>query len=309
MVANHSWKLSKSWDGLSTRLRNVTDAESGVQVNLTTNGTVATGAAWQVMGHPLVMLSVSHDGLPEVHDLHRVTGDGHGSAATVDSTLHELIAERREFNVVMVVRPDTVEQLPDGISYLYDLGVRQITPSLDLWTQWTRADADKLRIAIAQAADFWAEHYPHLAISWFDEKAAHLAKIPIGETARCQFGSGQIAVSPAGNLYPCERLIGEDKADNPMRLQISLSDATDFASTKQFPEKSSEICDSCVLNTMCGTSCRCSNYIRTGDVQRPDGLLCLLEAASFQEVARVATTKQREPVSATKQCEVHHVGV
>ena len=38
---------------------------------------------------------------------------------------------------------------------------------------------------------------------------------------------------------------------------------------------------------LCNTDCRCSNYVRTGDVSRPDGLLCLLDQTVYRETARV----------------------
>jgi hypothetical protein len=43
------------------------------------------------------------------------------------------------------------------------------------------------------------------------------------------------------------------------------------------------------MASMCNTFCRCSNYVRSGDVSRPDRLLCrwnqacLLQAASILE--------------------------
>jgi hypothetical protein len=36
---------------------------------------------------------------------------------------------------------------------------------------------------------------------------------------------------------------------------------------------------------MCNAYCRCGNYVRTGDIRRPDGLLCLLNQACLEEVA------------------------
>jgi len=39
-----------------------------LSITITTNGTIATPAAWAIMTDGAVDLSVSHDGLPEVHD-------------------------------------------------------------------------------------------------------------------------------------------------------------------------------------------------------------------------------------------------
>ena len=50
--------------------------ERGVELRLglTTNGTLTDYAAWRAMTWPGLMLHVSHDGVPAVHDLHRVSG-------------------------------------------------------------------------------------------------------------------------------------------------------------------------------------------------------------------------------------------
>ena len=263
------------------------DQRIELRLSLTTNGTMIDSAAWRVMSLPELHLSLSHDGLPHVHDRHRQSAEGHGSSNAVLTTLDRLLVAGRDVNVVMVVRPDNLRELVEGIEFLHARGVRQITPSLDLWTHWTREDAAQLQQAIGGAADLWRRLWPDLSISWFDEKAALLARIPMSPTARCQFGHGQIAVSPAGSLYPCERLIGEDRTDNPMRLPGHVLDSDDFWSTTPAAERSAPACSRCALESMCGTSCRCSNFIRTGDVTKPDGLLCWLETLCFRETARV----------------------
>jgi uncharacterized protein len=261
--------------------------EVELSLSMTTNGTIDSPAAWKVMTLPEMQLAVSHDGLPGVHDRHRVTIDRQASSHKVNETLARLVDEGRDFRVVMVVRPDTVDQLPNGMEYLFGRGVRRFDPSLDLWTTWNRSDGDKLREAISRAADFWLEHLPECSVSWFDEKAARLTNVPCQESARCGFGVGEIAVTPAGNLYPCERLIGADESDNPMRLAGDVFQGNDFLSYHPSPGKSLQECSQCALNSLCSTTCRCSNYVRTGDVTRPDGLLCMWDQACYRETVRV----------------------
>lgn len=103
-----------------------------LQINLTTNGTLIDSASRRVMSQPELHLSLSHDGLPEVHDRHRRSAEGRGSSDAVLATMDRLLIEDRHFKVVMVVRPDSVRSLADGIEFLRTRGVRQVTPSLDL---------------------------------------------------------------------------------------------------------------------------------------------------------------------------------
>ena len=118
-------------------------SERRVAFNLTTNGTVTNGEAWRIMTWDDVDLAVSFDGTPETHNRHRRDTSGEGSARLVESTIHRLVEHRKEFQVVMVIRPDTLTQIPEGLEYLYQIGVRQLTLSLDLWTAWKPSDGPR----------------------------------------------------------------------------------------------------------------------------------------------------------------------
>ncbi|TWT33419.1 radical SAM protein [Blastopirellula retiformator] len=271
----------------------VATEERGVQLSLsmTTNGTIDSPAAWQVMTLPDLHLAISHDGLPNVHDAKRLTVDGTPSSQRVETMMARLRDVGKEFNVVMVVEPSNVDSLSAGMQHLYSLGVRQFDPSLNLWTTWNQADGERLQTAIAGAADFWASRLPDISVSWFDEKVVRASGVPISDTARCGFGHAEIAVAPAGNLYPCERLVGADEPDNPMRLSGDVHSGDDFLDRPSLPGMQIAECTPCVLQSICNTKiCRCSNYIRTGDVNRPDRLLCLLDQASSRETNRVLQT-------------------
>jgi len=169
--------------------------------------------------------------------------------------------------------------------YLRGLGVRSIEPSLDLWTHWTRDDAMVLRRAIRDAAEVWFEGLPDHAVNWFDGKAAEISGVSNTGTL-CGFGDGELAVAPSGNLYPCERLIGEDQPNHPMRLAGHvLDEQRDFSPRAMAAGGQTEACGTCTMHGMCSTYCRCSNFVRTGDIRRPDGLLCLWNQACLDEVA------------------------
>lgn len=196
------------------------------------------------------------------------------------------------FNVITVVQPDTVDFLPAGLEYLYDRGVRRFHPSLNLWTQWRLTDGQRLKRAIAAAADFWVDRLPDVGLSWFDERAARLAGVPLGKSPRCGFGSGEISVTPRGNLYPCERVVGADEPGNPLRLPGSVLDGGDFLGYRCDDIDSPDACLTCVLRPSCSTAvCRCSNFVRTGDVNRPDGLLCLLDQTCYLETVRALESR------------------
>ena len=160
-------------------------------------------------------------------------------------------------------------------------------PSLDVWAAWTREDAAFLDAAVARCARFWRGRLPDVSITWFDEKAAFLSGLRMGPTARCGFGDGAVAVAPSGHLYPCERLIGEDRVTNPMRIPGHALQGEDFLSLDAAPTRCAPACSTCQAQSMCNTTCRCSNYVRTGNVAAPDGLLCFWNQACVRESAGV----------------------
>jgi uncharacterized protein len=213
--------------------------------------------------------------------------------------MRRLLDAGKPFRVVMVVRPDNVEFLAEGIDFLYGLGVRRVEPSLDLWTHWTREDGSRLETAIQRCAQIWRDRIPDIGLSWFDERAARLARVPISPTARCGFGDGEVAVAPSGRLYPCERLIGEDADANPMRLPGHALEGEDFLCFQVAESRSAAACAVCGIRALCSTTCRCSNYVRTGHIGRPDGLLCLFDQVCWRETAHMFADSRPIP------CELH----
>ena len=112
---------------------------------------------------------------------------------------------------------------------------------------------------------------PRLAVNWFDEKAAHRLRLSLEETARC---ASATARSPSrGRLYPCERLIGEDRPEIRCGLRGMCKTAATSPPARSATARRSVF--ACAIQGQCNTTCRCNNYIRTGDVARPDALLSL----------------------------------
>ncbi len=189
--------------------------------------------------------------------------------------------------MVTVVRPDTLDRLVESAGYLRSLGVRRWEPSLDLWTPWSLTDESALADVIGRLADLWRAGLPDHQIGWFDEKASHLARLAIPPATRCGFGDGAVAVAPSGKLYPCERLIGQDLPDNALRIPGNALDSGDFTRLATPAPRKCSSCNSCAMDNLCNTFCRCANYARTGDTRRPDSLLCTWNQACLEQTARI----------------------
>lgn len=245
------------------------------RIGLTTNGSRADRRAVDLLKRHRIDVAVSHDGLPAVHDRHRRDARGRATSGRVLRTIDRLLAAGIPTRAVMVVRPDTVERLPDGIRFLHGRGVTHVEPVLDLHAAWTDAVTETFDRAIAESARVWAAGLPGRGVAWFDEKLARITGI-CPETARCGFGRNEVAVSARGNVYPCERLIGADEENNPHIIGGRRPQAA-------APRRSHPACLACDYAAWCDTTCRCGNLLRTGDPARPDGLLCRLNKLTIRE--------------------------
>lgn len=262
--------------------------------HLTTNGTILTPEALGLLFDSELELAISCDGPRETHDRHRLFADGRGSSAVVEQTISDLLDHERDFQVIMVVRPDSVAELPGNLEYLNALGVRRFCVSPDLWTTWNPEDADRLEQALEKLGTYWRSGLPELSINLFDVKLAHLAGASVTEPVSiCGYGHGEIAVAPSGNLYPCERLIADDAPGNSAKLPGNVHDGEEFLRLEAQAEREAKACTDCAIQTACTTTCRCSNFVRTGDVRRPDGLLCRLDKCAFREAFKVISNPSK----------------
>ncbi len=260
-------------------------AQVGPSLGLTTNGTLRGESAWKVMMDPDMDLAISCDGRPRSHDRHRVFPDGRGSSATVLETMSRLRIAGKAFRTVLVVRPDTARDLADNLAWLCESGVEMTDLSLDLWTAWGAGDLRDLQEGIRDSIRFWRSRCHEFGVNWFNEKLGRLVGArEFKTTSRCGFGAGEIAVAPSGRLYPCERLVGGDPGNSPMQLPRSALEGVDFLSIQPASGRAGAACSGCAIESECSTTCRCSNYVRTGDVSRPDGLLCFLDKTLFREM-------------------------
>ncbi len=254
-------------------------------VHLSTNGTVAASSAWALMTGGDLELGISHDGLPAVHNRHRRMSDGGPSSSLVLRTVRRLVAEGVSFQVEMVVRPDDVEFLSAGIVFLASLGVRGIAPRLDLWSCWTKAHLQSLEHAIVDCARIWREMWPDLWITWFDERAMRISGA-VPDRQAPELREGEIAVSPSGGLYPCARLVREDRDDDPARLPGDVFAGDDFVGVEEGRLECPFECSRCGIRPMCAAESACTRYMRSGDSGRPDELLCTFSRVCYRETLR-----------------------
>ena len=273
-----------------------------ISAKLSTNGMLLTDEMMGQLSRRQVFVSISVDGDPEVHDLHRQDALGVGTAAQLEAGITTLLRWNPCANVSMVITPETADRVDRSVQWLIERGFSYITPTLDFGSDWSSADLGHLESAYERLADWYVAETLEgrsFYLSTFDERIRTHAQGPPGCEERCSFGQRQISIAPSGRIYPCVQFVGED---DDLEFVIGHVD-TGFdeerrhvlqtAASGDKPE-----CSGCTLQSRCTSWCACVNWQSTGQIDRAGPLVCAHERTLIPIADRIATRlwKRRNPL-------------
>jgi uncharacterized protein len=256
-----------------------------LRIGITTNGTLVSPAVLDFTNERGISLCFSLDGPQPIHDRNRRLSDGRGSFIEVLRGLEQALARPGIVEVNAVVGPDTLPELPRTLQFLTALGVRAIHFSPDITAVWTRETYSRCSEIFMEAAEHYIECYRRgieLAVNLFDTKALLFIKGGYGASDRCSMGDSEWAVAPSGNVYPCERFIGED--DNPTFCIGNIHTGLDPArrcSLRAARGNHRVECLGCRHRNYCMSWCGCTNYYLSGRSDIPAPVLCAMEQAAI----------------------------
>jgi uncharacterized protein len=257
-----------------------------VALSVTTNGTRLTERMLDFLQQERVTVCVSIDGPARIHDQNRVYRDGRGSFADVQRNLQAALERLGKVQVNAVYGPETAVLLPETVSFLLAQRVPIVHLNPDIGATWTEDAVAALPAAYAGVADQYVESYQRgqeVAINLLDSKMLLFLKGGYSAADRCAMGEREWGFAPSGNIYPCERLIGEDEA---LDLCLgSVHTGLDRARQRRLiacrgnrnPE-----CVDCVLQKYCMNWCGCTNYHMTGHTDHAGPAMCASEKAAIQ---------------------------
>lgn len=256
-----------------------------VTLTAISNGTTLTAPALDVLRRHGITLGISCDGPPEVHDRHRRLANGRGTGARVEAAIRLALEELPAVMVNAVYGPDTLSDLPRTVDYLARLGVKYIYLSPNVSASWAQADIDVLPAIYASVGERYAAYYlegvPRL-VSLIDSKIAVILRQGYHPLERCRMGRGEYAFSPAGDIYPCERLVGNGGEGHRIG-SISEGLQLERLLCHRAPgEPMNKDCLGCGLRDYCMNWCGCSNYFASGYYNRVSPFWCASEKASIR---------------------------
>jgi uncharacterized protein len=192
-----------------------------------------------------------------------------------------------ETRCVLVVDPANVALLDESIEHLCTLGATDLVVNPNWSADWSAPsvreawDASYARVAQRYVAAYRAGH--PFWISTIDAKIAAHIKGGYLPSERCDLGRKNLVVAAGGNLYPCDRLVGEDNSD---RFVIgNVSSGPDLSRVRAIAGKSELLpseCLSCAVARRCRNRCVCANVAMTGAVDTPSEVLCFHEQIAIR---------------------------
>ena len=260
-----------------------------------TNGTLLTGEVCDYLLDHGFYMGVSIDGCREAHDATRRFPNGESS---YDRVVENLCALRGRDNgtgvkVISVIDPANVDLLASSFDVLVDLGAHNLSMNINYEASWDAPARQRFDRALRQLSERYLATFRDdipVSLNLFDAKIATQVKGGYALTDRCDFGCEEVAVSPRGRLYPCDRLVGQDDRDDVVIGHIDRGiDRARRDDLIQRKNRTLPDCSECALLHRCMHWCGCVNHAMTGSVGRVEGLLCWFEQKIIEEADRVAS--------------------
>jgi len=242
---------------------------------VTTNGLLLDDEFMKFSARENLFIAISHDGIQEAHDKHRIDREGRGTFERLASKIDLLLNYRPYAPVLMTVNPDTVQHYSDSVKYLYEKGFRYLICSLNYAAEWPEESLRILKREYQKLAEFYLEKTlleDKFYLSPFEVKiSSHINRHNYCRE-RCELGKKQISVGPDGLIYPCVQFVGDRE------YQIGdLDHGINFIkqqSLYQLNEKEKESCRDCAVKSRCNHYCGCLNRQATGRIDLVSPVLC-----------------------------------
>ncbi len=266
-------------------------AASDIDMTLVTNATRLNDEIIQQLVDWGMGISVSCDGPPMIQDRFRRFMDGSATSALVEKNLKLLVTKLPGVMVNAVYGPETAPNLVQSVDYFSSLGVRRIYLSPDFSARWTAQDAaclaDVYDALGKRYCDYYRAHDPHY-ISLIDSKIAVILRGGYQKQEQCSMGRGEFAITPQGNIYPCERLIGDGSGNSHCIGTLETGPQLErLACHMVSGDEINKKCALCELQNFCMNWCSCSNFFATGFYNWMSEFVCASERSALQTAMNV----------------------
>ncbi len=242
--------------------RRAAEMGAAVKFSITTNGTLLTAADGDFFEHHAFAVTVSLDGVREVHDRLRPLRSGRGSYERILSNVMPLLERQRRMQVSarVTVTPLNLE-LPRTLEHLIELGFHSVgfSPLISSPTgagEMSRADLAAMLDQMVACGERFERHviaggrYPFANMV----NAMHELHRGSHRPYPCGAGAGYLGVSAQGDLAACHRFVGD--AEGAMgRLDEGVDRDRQARWLERRHVHRQEPCRSCWARYLCGGGC------------------------------------------------------
>jgi len=278
-----------------------------LQLAMTTNATRIDRARAAFLHDAGFYLGISIDGTEAAHDATRRKRGGQSSFAQTLAGLTACLYEGVSLETISVIDPANVAHLGASVRFLAELGVQRLALNPVYSAEWSDVGLAAWERGYEIAAALYVERAEagrSIYINALSDKMIAHVKGGLQEGDRCSAGRGSVAVAPSGNIYPCARMVGEDR--NGEKEGIVIGDVARgidrgraavfhaLHSPAEKPEEIHESCGGCGIKERCMSSCACVNREETGEVGVVGGLTCWHEQMATRIADRIAARLYRK---------------
>ncbi|HQK92298.1 MAG TPA: radical SAM protein [Armatimonadota bacterium] len=259
---------------------------------ITTNGTLLDEEFLTSPETRDVFVAMSHDGLRESHDAHRVDAAGQGTFDRLEPVIDRLLARRPYAPVLLVTNPDTVQYFANSVRYLHRRGFTYLITTPNYGAEWDERSLAELRRQYQSLGGWYYEammREEKFYFSPFEVKIGSHVRPGSCKAERCELGRTQISVAPNGKLYPCVQFVG-DGTDDEYAIGDVFSGIDAEARWRLYAAngEEKESCAECAIRDRCNHYCGCLNRQATGRIDRVSPVLCAHERIVIPIADRVA---------------------
>jgi len=286
LLAYEQLVRSAAYAGSEAKARGV-----DLKMSVTTNGTLlddAKAAELEALG---VYIALSIDGAREAHDSGRPLMGGGSSFDQVARGLDVLVRRGVAFETISVVTPQNAHLVGETVDFLFAAGVPRVGLNPCYEAAFSDTELAGWERGLERAADVMIDWYRKgriVSVTVFDNKVLAAIKGGLASGDKCSLGESSVAVAPSGNLYACERLVGEDEDPSLVMGHIDSWQLVAKEHCARGPVNPE--CEPCGERWRCGSYCACANRAETGRTDVAGGTQCWHERTTARVADRLAET-------------------
>ena len=267
-----NWKTVKELVAYARSIEK--DAKKHFRFTLTTNGMLIDDDVIDFCNREMDNVVLSLDGRKEVHDRFRVTPSGEGSYDTVVPKFKALVESRGERSYYMrgtYTRYNT--DFASDVIHMAELGFSELSMEPVVADPkdpcaLREEDLPELFRQYEILADYMIKRRKEGRPITFYHYMIDLQHGPCiyKRLSGCGSGTEYMAVTPAGELYPCHQFVGDERylMGNIRDGVTNTSLRDEFASCNVYARSE---CENCWAKLYCSGGCAANSYHASGDIK------------------------------------------